>query len=71
VSATLPTIVVNDEQLEPADLVAGHRWAGEGIVLPGEQVPAEHGELPSGRSRRDLRPTPGSDPLEEGAQRAT
>ena len=57
-------------QLEPADLLAGERGAGEGVVLAAaEHVPGDHGELAGDRDGGDVAAAAGGDPLVEGAQR--
>ena len=57
-------------ELELADLVARHRGLAEGVVLlAGEQVPEQDGELARGGDRGDLRAAAGADALVERAQR--
>src|SRR6266545_6813167 len=58
-------------ELELADLLAGGRGAGEGVVLASaEHVPGDHGELACDRDGGDVAAAAGGEPLVEGAQRA-
>jgi len=58
-------------QLEPAQLLAGERGAGEGVVLAaGEHVPGDDGELAGDGDGGDVAAAAGGDPLMEGAQGA-
>jgi hypothetical protein len=67
----LPLLVLRaGHQLEPAQLLAGERRAGEGVVLAAaEHVPGDHGELAGDRDGGDVAAAPDGDPLMEGAQR--
>ena len=57
-------------QLEAAQLLAGQRGAGEGVVLAAaEHVPGDHGQLAGDRDGGDVAAAAGGDPLVEGAQR--
>src|SRR4051812_50153133 len=57
--------------LELAQLALGDRRRAVAVVLVlGQQVPGEHGELAGGRADRDLLAAAGGDPGVEGAQRA-
>jgi hypothetical protein len=58
-------------ELELADLLAGERGAGEGVVLAAaEHVPGDHGELARDRDGGDVAAAAGGDSLVEGAQRS-
>src|SRR6266702_5250704 len=59
------------QQLEPAQLLAGERGAGEGVVLAAaEHVPGDDGQLARDGDGGDVAAAAGGDPLVEGAQRA-
>ena len=68
----LPLLMLGaGHQLEPADLLAGERGAGEGVVLAAaEHVPGDHGQLACDRDRSDVAAAAGGDPFVEGAQRS-
>jgi hypothetical protein len=56
-------------ELELADLLAGERGAGEGVVpAAGEHVPGDHDEFARDRDGGDVGAAAGGDPLVEGAQ---
>src|SRR5262245_43370772 len=58
-------------ELELADLFAGERGAGEGVVLvAAEHVPGDHGELARDRDSGDVAAAAAGDSLVEGAQRS-
>src|SRR5262245_65069676 len=58
-------------ELELADLLAGERGAGEGVVLAAaEHVPGDHGELAGNGDGGDVAAAAGADPLVEGTQGA-
>src|SRR2546426_1916488 len=60
-----------EEQLEPAELLAGERGAGEGVVLAAaEHVPGDHGELAGDRDGGDVAAAAGGGSPGEGAPRA-
>src|SRR6266540_7116348 len=60
-----------EHQLEPAQLLACERWAGEGVVLAvAEHVPGDHGELAGDGDGGDVAAAAGGDPFVEGAQRS-
>src|SRR6266511_778048 len=57
---------VSGGQLEEPDLLPDERGSGEGVVLlPGEQMPAQDGELSSHGHRGDVGASPRADPLAE------
>src|SRR3954463_7410807 len=59
-------------QFERADLLAGQRRALEGVVLlAGEEVPEQHGELAGDSDDRDLAAAARADTLVEGAYGAS